>query len=370
MEPCLDKFSWLALRAAEGVGPVLFRRLLERFETPAAVLAADNSQLSAVRGVTQTVCASIAGPDCRRFAERELRQLEGSGIRLISFLDSGYPKQLFEIGDPPPLLYLRGEIPDWEPAVAVVGSRKASIAGRNAAEKLSAGLAERGVLVVSGLARGIDTAAHRGAVAGGGKTVAVLGSGVDSPYPSENLKLAEQIVSSGCLISEFPLGTLPLAEHFPRRNRIISGLSRGVLVVEAEEKSGSLITARYALDQGREVMAVPGPINASASRGPNRLIKEGAALVDCVDDILIATGLADHAVADPSGPDTSGMTKKQFSLTPVEAAVYELVARGAVHIDELTAALELTPGEVSAMVLSLELKGAVIQLPGSYYSIH
>lgn len=366
----LDKFAWIALRAAEGVGPVLFRRLLERFDTPEAVLASSPALLATVRGITPAVCASITGPDCRRFAEHELKQLDGSGIRLISFLDAEYPKRLFEIGDPPPLIYLRGEVPDWEPAVAVVGSRKASIAGRNAAEKLSAGLAERGVLVVSGLARGIDTAAHRGALAGGGKTVAVLGSGVDSPYPAENLKLAEQIITNGCLLSEFPIGTLPLAEHFPRRNRIISGLSRGVLVVEAEEKSGSLITARYALDQGREVMAVPGPINASASRGPNRLIKEGAALVDCVDDILIAIGMADQAMSELSKPGSAGISKKQFSLTPLEAAVYELVARGAVHIDELTAALELTPGEVSAMVLSLELKGAVMQLPGSYYSIH
>lgn len=363
----MDYCSWIALRAVEGVGPVLFRRLLERFETPGHVFSAAPGALATVRGVTPQIAEAIADPACRRFAEAECRRIEAANVRLLTFLDADYPRRLFEIGDPPPLLYLRGTFPPWEPAVAVVGSRRATREGLKAAERLSSELASNGVLVVSGLARGIDTAAHRGALAGGGATVAVLGCGVDVDYPPENRQLAEQISGNGCIISEFPMTTQPLAEHFPRRNRIISGLSRGVLVVEAVEKSGSLITARYALDQGREVMAVPGAISSAACRGSNRLIKDGAQLVDCVEDILDAVRVvrSEHALPllDRNAPPL------RCSLTPREAAVYELVAQGPRHLDEITQALELTPGEVSAMVLGLELKGMLQQLPGSYYSL-
>lgn len=365
----MDTFSWIALRAADGVGPVLFRRLLERFETPDRVLSASASALVSVRGVTDGVAAAIQGSACRKFAEEECRRLAGANVRLLTFLDAEYPRRLFEIGDPPPFVYLRGAVPVWEPAVAVVGSRRASREGMKAAEHLSEQLASLGVRVVSGLARGIDTAAHRGALKGGGATIAVLGCGVDVPYPPENRELAERIAGSGCIISEFPMGTQPLAEHFPRRNRIISGLSRGVLVVEAAEQSGSLITARYALDQGRDVMAVPGPISSAASRGSNRLIKQGAQLVDCVDDILSALTLGPLPAGGQGPLFTEQATAPRSPLTPREAALYELVAQGPRHLDEMTAALELTAGEVSAMVLGLELKGLLVQLPGSYYSI-
>ncbi len=348
---------------------MLFRRLLERFETPDRALSASSAQLMAVRGVSEAVVAAMQGSACRCFAEQECRRLDGSSIRVLTFLDADYPRRLFEIGDPPPLLYLRGVAPLWEPAVAVVGSRRAGRDGLKAAEQLAAELAGLGVRVVSGLARGIDTAAHRGALKGNGVTVAVLGCGVDIHYPPENRELADKIAESGCILSEFPLGTQPLAEHFPRRNRIISGLSRGVLVVEAAEQSGSLITARYALDQGREVMAVPGPINAASSRGSNRLIKQGAQLVDCVDDILDALALGPLPVAGQASLFADPAHTVRCVLTPREAALYELVAQGPRHLDEITVALELTAGEVSAMVLGLELKGLLAQLPGSYYSI-
>lgn len=365
----VDTYSWIALRAVEGVGPVLFRRLLERFETPGRALSASADELMTVRGMSAAVLTAIKGDACRCFAEEECRRLEGSDIRVLTFLDADYPRRLFEIGDPPPLLYLRGVPPLWEPAVAVVGSRRAGRDGLKAAEQLAAELASLGVRVVSGLARGIDTAAHRGALRGNGVTVAVLGCGVDVHYPPENRELADRIAESGCIISEFPLGTQPLSEHFPRRNRIISGLARGVLVVEAAEQSGSLITARYALDQGREVMAVPGPINAASSRGSNRLIKQGAQLVDCVDDILDALALGPLPVAGQADLFADRDEVPRCPLTPREAALYELVAQGPRHLDEITVALELTAGEVSAMVLGLELKGLLIQLPGSYYSI-
>lgn len=363
----MEHFSWIALRAVDGVGPVLFRRLLERFETPAAVLSAVPSALGAVRGVTPQIVAAIAAAECRLFAEAECRRIEQAGVRLLTFLDADYPRRLFEIGDPPPLLYLRGIVPAWDPAVAVVGARRATREGIKNAQRLSSELSAAGVTVVSGLARGIDTAAHRGALVDGGATVAVLGCGLDVDYPPENRQLAEQISRSGCILSEFPLGTQPLAEHFPRRNRIISGLSRGVLVVEAVEKSGSLITARYALDQGREVMAVPGPISSPACRGSNRLIKDGAQLVDSVSDILEACRISLQRQNLPLFEQQS--VRPRHDLTPREAAVYELIAQGPRHLDEITQALELTAGEVSAMVLGLELKGLLQQLPGSYYSL-
>ncbi len=363
----MDVFSWIALQAVEGVGPVMFRRLLERFESPAAVLAAPVAALSTVKGMTPQIAAALGGSTCRRFAEAECRRVEQSGVRLLSFLEADYPRRLFQIGNPPPLLYLRGELPSWDPAIALVGSRRATREGLKAAKHLAEELAAHGVLVVSGLARGIDTAAHTGALAGGGSTVAVLGCGVDLAYPPENRELRDRIAANGCIISEFPLGTQPLAEHFPRRNRIISGLTRGVLVVEAAEKSGSLITARYALDQGREVMAVPGPISVASCRGSNRLIKEGAQLVDSVEDILAASRIAPPAVRALAS-DTVPLPRRP-DLAPREVAVYELVAQGPRHLDEITQALELTAAEVSAMVLGLELKGIVQQLPGSYYSL-
>lgn len=363
----MDYSPWIALRAAEGVGPVLFRRLLERFNSPDKVLSAGPEALMAVRGMTAPVAAAICSEACHRFADAECSRINDAGVRMLTFLEADYPRRLFEIGDPPPLLYIRGRVATWEPAIAVVGSRRATREGLKVAERLSAELAAAGVLVVSGLARGIDTAAHRGALAGGGTTVAVLGCGLDVAYPPENRGLADRIAESGCVISEFPMGTQPLAEHFPRRNRIISGLSRGVLVVEAVEKSGSLITARYALDQGREVLAVPGPINSLSNRGSNRLIKQGAQLVDCVEDILEATRIDRHQQL-PSLFDAVP-AKVCGAMTPREAAVYELIAQGPRHLDEITQALELTPGDVSAMVLGLELKGMLTQLPGSYYSL-
>lgn len=346
---------------------MLFRRLLEQFESPAAALAASPSALATVRGISPQIITSIHADECRRFAEAECVRIEQAGIRLLTFLDADYPRRLFEIGDPPPLLYLRGQIPAWDPAVAVVGARRATREGMKNSERLSAEMAASGITVVSGLARGIDTAAHRGALDGTGTTIAVLGCGVDVNYPPENRQLAEQICQTGCIVSEFPLGTQPLAEHFPRRNRIISGLSRGVLVVEAVEKSGSLITARYALDQGREVLAVPGSISSPACRGSNRLIKEGAQLVDCLSDILEACRIS--LVSNPLPLFDQPATRPRHDLTPREAAVYELIAQGSRHLDEITQALELTAGEVSAMVLGLELKGVVQQLPGSYYSL-
>ncbi len=361
-----EYFYWIGLKAVAGVGNVTFRRLLERFDTPEAVFMASPASLTGIQGVTPAVLESLASGAWQRFAEGECRRLEASSVRLVTYLSQEYPKSLFEISDPPPFLYAKGTMGGSDLAIAMVGSRRPTASGLTIAGKLAEGLVRNGVTVVSGLARGIDTAAHRGALRGGGRSVGVLGCGVDMVYPPENRPLFEEMAAQGCLISEFPLGTLPLAENFPRRNRIISGLSRGVLVVEAAEKSGSLITAQYALEQGRDVYAVPGNITSVTSRGCNLLIKQGAKLVDCVDDIL-------EELPPGRGTEVAGPLfqtgSRSFALTPKEAAIYELLSRSPLHIDEIISQTELTAGEVSSMLLHLELKGAVTSLPGTHYAI-
>jgi DNA processing protein len=362
----MENLYWIGLKAVPGIGNVTFRRLLERFETPENVLSASSAALSGVRGITPAILESITQGSWRSFAESERSRLAVSGTRLVTFTSADYPKSLFEIPDPPPFLYVRGVLRCRETAVAIVGSRRATAYGLQTTVRLAEALAGHGVTVVSGMARGVDTSAHKGALAANGRTIGVLGCGIDKVYPPENKKLFEEVAEKGCLISEFPLSTLPLAENFPRRNRIISGLSRGVLVVEASENSGSLITARYALEHGRDVFAVPGNISFATSRGSNSLIKQGAKLVDCVEDVLEEL----PGFGDMSGTNQqSAPALRSFSLSPKEAAIYEVLTRSPLHIDDIIAQTELTAGEVSSMLLHLELKGAIIPLPGTHYSI-
>lgn len=362
----MREFYWIGLKAISGIGNVTFRRLLEHFETPEAVFSASSDSLANVKGVTQAICNEISSNRWRIFAEKECEGLKNSSARLVTFTDEEYPKSLFEIPDPPPFLYVIGSLHHCTHAIAVVGSRKATSYGLMSAKKLSEKLAQAGVTIVSGGARGIDTAAHNGALAVDGKTVAVLGCGIDKIYPPENKSLFEKITVNGCLVSECWLGTMPLAENFPRRNRIISGLSKGVLVVEAAEKSGSLITAQYALEHGRDVFAVPGSILSTVSKGCNRLIKQGAKLVDCVEDIL-------EELPSFSGIKTSlnqpSLPQRTFSLSPKEATIYELLTRSPLHIDDIINQSELTAAEVSSMLLTLELKGGIIPLPGGHYAV-
>jgi DNA processing protein len=362
----MEAFYWIGLKAVPGVGNVTFRRILERFDTPEAALNAAPSAFAGIKGLAATVAEGISRGEWRRFAEEECRRLTAGTVRLVTYLSHEYPKSLFEIPDPPPFLYLKGTLDNCEQSLAIVGSRRATSYGLMTTGKLAEGLASHGVCIVSGMARGVDTAAHKGALQAGGKSIGVLGCGVDKVYPPENRKLFEEMAEKGGLVSEFPLGTMPLAENFPRRNRIISGLSKGVLVVEAAEKSGSLITAQYALEHGRDVFAVPGNISFATSRGSNRLIKQGAKLVDCIEDIL-----EEYPQAVPIG-DSAPLFQplpRTFALTPKEAAIYELLARSPLHIDDIIAQTELTAGEVSSMLLHLELKGAVTPLPGTHYAI-
>ena len=354
---------WLALRLVRGVGNVTYRELLEHFATPQAVFTASLATLTAA-GAHPEVARAITAFDQWPAVETELHKIARTGVRLVTRTDEEYPVNLTHLHDPPPFLYVRGAfVPEDRVAIAIVGSRVASSYGRGVARDLARGLAEKGVTVVSGLARGIDAEAHRAALTGGGRTVAVLGSGLDVIYPSEHRTLAEEIIARGAVVSEFALGSKPEAVHFPYRNRVISGLTLGTVVVEATENSGSLITARCALDQNREVFAVPGHITAGRSRGPNRLIKDGAKLVENIEDILneIAPTLAPPRPARPAAP--------AVTLEPHEAMLVDLCDGEPLHVDTLIARSGLSAARVLEVLLGLELKGVVTQLPGTHFAL-
>ena len=364
---------WFVLRAVPGLGDALLCRLVQSFGSPDAVLQAPHDALTQVDGVSLALAKAIhqgPGADDRQAIDRELKALERLPIRVLTILDPDYPARLKTIHDPPPLLSVSGTLSEEDHhAVAIVGTRHATPAGRVITEQLSRGLAEAGVTVVSGLARGIDGAAHRSALEAGGRTIAVLGCGIDRTYPPEHQALRKKVEEQGAVLSELPLGAYPHAYHFPKRNRIISGLSLGVVVVEAAPKSGSLITARLATEQGREVFAVPGSIQSEQSRGTNGLIKQGARLVETVEDIL------DELVSQCEPSFRARMQARRAALTrPVqsgrlsleqdEATLYAALSMEPVHIDELIAKTGLPAAAVSGLLLSLELKGAIRQLPG------
>jgi DNA processing protein len=358
----MEHYYWFALKSVPLVGNVSFLRLLSHFGTPERALKATAQELAQVKGVSAAQAASILGHDHRPHAEAECRLVAQSGASVVDILSERYPRLLMEIPDAPPYLYVLGELKGSETAVAIVGSRRASQYGLCTATRLAHDLAAQGITVVSGMARGIDTAAHWGALKGGGRSVAVLGCGIDVVYPPENGALHQALAQGGALITEFPMGCAPLAENFPRRNRIISALSRGVVVVEAGEASGSLITAQFALEQGREVFAVPGNVTLSGSRGVNRLIKEGAKLVEGVEDILEELAIAPL-------PNAQLPAQHTFALTPREAEIYLLLCQGPLQIDDIIVQSALTAGEVSATLLRLELKGAIMQLPGKHFTV-
>jgi len=360
-----EVFYWLALSLIPGIGSTLMRRLLDRFNTPEAVFHAPMKELSKIEGLGEKVAQEIRKGPLEKVVERELSLLREVGGRVITLKDEEYPKRLRDIYDPPALLYVRGELKkEDEFAISIVGSRKTTPYGRWFTEKVSQELARHGVTIVSGMARGIDSLAHWGAISGGGRTIAVLGCGVDVIYPSENRNLFAKIIDRGAILSEFPMGSPPEGGHFPRRNRIISGLSLGVVVVQASEKSGSLITAGYALEQGREVFAVPGNVGTESSRGTHRLIKEGAKLVESSEDIL-----------EEILPQWRGEGEKipkvetpRPDLTEEEKVLYELLGETPLHIDVMIRESRLDPGKVSSLLLNLELKGMISQWPGKCFS--
>lgn len=360
-----DIFYWLALSLTPGVGSIIFKRLLDHFKSPEAVFNAPLKELFKIEGLGEKIASEIKkGPDHKK-VEKELKIIKELGVKIVTIKDDKYPNRLKDIYDPPPLLYIRGEIKkEDELAVAIVGSRKTSPYGRWITEKLSFELAQNGVTIISGMARGIDSIAHRGAITGGGRTIAVLGCGVDVIYPPENHNLFYQIKDHGAIVSEFPLGSLPEGGHFPRRNRIISGLSIGVVVVQASSESGSLITAQFALEQGREVFAVPGNVGAEGSRGTNKLIKEGAKLVESSEDILedIFPQWKGGALRSERGKDL------EDGLEEEEKIIYKILGETPIHIDTIIRETKFDPGKVSSILLSLELKGVILQWPGKCFT--
>ncbi len=350
---------WIGFNKVRGIGPARLRALLDAFGSIEQAWHAPADQLIEI-GLDRRSVANLVQARGELDLAAELERVKKSGAQVLTWEDPRYPERLHMINDPPPVLYIRGELrpaDDW--AVALVGTRKATAYGREVARLLATDLARAGVTIVSGLAKGIDTLAHRGAIDAGGRTLAVLGSGVDIIYPYENLRLAHEVVRHGALISEYPLGAAPEASNFPPRNRIISGLSRGVIVVEAGEQSGALITAAFAADQGRDVFAVPGSIFQRGSVGTNRLIRDGATPVLSADDVLEALDLkrvAQHVEAQMLLPTDA-----------TEALLFEHIGDEATHVDEIGRAAGLPIATVTSTLAIMELKGLVRSVGGMNY---
>jgi len=333
------------------------KNLLQRFGTPEAVLAAARAELLAVPGVDEALAHAIVAYRRDEALARRIALARQLGIKTVSYRDKEYPANLRDVPHMPPVLFIRGTVKaEDQQAVAIVGTRQPTHYGAQLAERLARELAENGVTVVSGLARGIDTWAHRGALAGNGRTLAVLGCGLDVYYPPENRRLYEEIAGHGALVTEFPMGTEPLAMNFPKRNRIVSALARVVVAVEAGEKSGVLNTCAWALDQGREVLAVPGRLTDPRSVGTNRLIRDGAKIVTSVQDILDELGVTGRGGKGPV-----------VEVVGDEKTVLEFLSREPRHIDEVCEGLGMPMPVLLSVLLQLELKGLVRQLPGKLF---
>ena len=362
-------FPWFALKGVPGIGNHLFKRLLDRFRSPGLVFEASQEDLLQVDGITPRIAAAIKNYKMPERVKKDLDLVMKKGYQIVTMSDPYYPSLLLQIPDPPPFLYVSGSLCNSIKNIAVVGSRNATSYGISITKRLCKELVDLDFTIVSGMALGIDTAAHTGALIGKGKTIAVLGSGLERVYPHKNLKLFHKIAEKGAVVSEFPLLEEPEAHNFPIRNRIISGISLGTVIVEATKRSGSLITARLASEQGREVFAVPGNINSFKSIGTHRLIKQGAKLVENTNDIveelshLITTDNLNNKV------NREDKTDKQLSLSSEESLIFEAIGPYPVHIDDLVRKTSMEPGKISSILLKLELHGAVHQAPGKFFSI-
>lgn len=363
----MNPYWWVALGMVPGVGAITYIKLLERFGSPEAVFRAPMKALREVDRVGPLLARAIRGFRDFDGVERELARMEEMRIGLVILGQASYPPCLAAIPDPPPYLYVRGELKEEDNlAVAIVGSRSPSTYGLKTTFRIARDLARRGVTVVSGMARGIDSEAHKGALAGGGRTIAVLGSGVNVIYPPENRELCDRIVEQGAVISEYQLDAEPDGIHFPARNRIISGLSLGVTIGEAAPKSGSLITARLALEQGREIFAVPGSVDSIRSRGTHHLIRQGAHLVESAKDILDELGAMLRAWGRHV-PEEEVSKEPEIPLSPDETKLLEVLGEAPFHIDEVIQRGQLGPAATTAVLLQLELKGLVRQLAGKRF---
>jgi DNA processing protein len=374
--PATHILEWLAISLTPGLGPTKARKLVEHFGSAEAVFHASLTELEST-GILAVSAQSVATGKSAELAREEIGRAAAAGVTVLSHEDPCYPPRLKEIYDPPLVLYVRGN-PELlrQPGIAMVGTRHPTPYGSGMAERLACDLASQGLVIISGMARGVDTASHRGAIAAKGKTVAVFGTGVDVIYPKENSRLSEQILAlGGALISEFAMGTFAAPQNFPIRNRILSGMSIGVLVVEAAEYSGTRITARCALEQNRDVFAVPGNVTNKNSWGPNTLIKQGAKLVatweDVWEDLPPEVKLALTPTQSPeSGSGSSASLFPDEGLPPHEKRILSLLkADEAMHIDELVEKLEheLSSSEIFAALFELELAGKVRQMPGKNF---
>lgn len=366
---------WLKLIRADGVGPTLFQRLLNYFGNIEPIFTASMSELMNVEGIGIITAERIFRTRNDFDSEAELALADKLGVWVIHFHDPRYPPALKTIYDPPPVLYVKGTLQRGDNlALAIVGSRRCTHYGTEQANRFAHLTASAGFTIISGLARGIDSAAHYGALSAKGRTIAVQGCGLATVFPPENKKLFQQISESGAVISELPLTYEPLSENFPGRNRIIAGLSLGVLVVEATHRSGALISAQAALENHREVMAVPGRIDSPSSSGCHKLIKQGARLVDSIHEIMdalghIGQGLQKHAVLSAAEAEQRSHQTlfdiSRLNLTIPEHALLEHLNTEPVHVEELIVLTKLPAGQVNAAVISLQLKGLIRQLPGS-----
>ena len=364
--------AWFTLKSVPGIGDLLFKRLFDHFQSPESVLQAAYADLLEVNGMTSRLAKAIVTHNIPESIKREYDKVLQKDCPIVTLSDPEYPPLLLQIPDPPPFLYVNGSLGpiSHAPCIAVVGSRNATPYGRSITRSLCEDLADAGLAIVSGMARGIDTEAHEGALAVEGKTIAVLGSGIENIYPAANLSLFQRIAATGAVVSEFALNTEPDAHNFPRRNRIISGMALGTVVVEATRKSGSLITARLAAEQNREVFAVPGSVESFKSKGTHALIKQGAKLVEHVSDIIeeishmLTTPIAQGQKARPAGVISPPI------LSPDESRVYEFLEPYPIHIDDISRQLDMEPAKISSLLLQLELKGVVRQSPGKYFSIN
>lgn len=371
-----DRMAWLALALTPQLGPRRILRAIERSSSPSKIISMGLTELESLQFPAESVQFIFEG-HARRAADQQIEELAKTGASFITYTDDAYPERLREIFDPPVLLWIRGNAGLLaQPSLAVVGTRHPTPYGTGMAEMLSRDLAGRGLIILSGMARGVDTAAHRGALAAKRPTIAIWGTGVDVIYPKENKSLAEQIIDGGgAIVSEFPLGTFPAPQNFPKRNRILSGMSVGVLVIEAAEYSGTRVTARCALEQNRDVFAVPGNVTTKNAWGPNTLIKQGAKLTATWEDVWedIPTPVRVQLTAQNGSESNSGTAASLFSeepLPPHETRVMSVLRHDeALQLDEIMEKLEpdLSSSEIFTALFELELAGRVRQLPGKNY---
>ena len=373
----VDIEKWLKLIRADGVGPTTFAKLIKHFDSPDRALGASVAELAKIDGIGFRTAEQIAATRDKFDTKAELELAQKLGVWLINFADNRYPPVLKRIYDPPPVLYIKGSLTRQDNlCISIVGSRRCSLYGQEQASRLAHLLSSAGFTICSGMARGIDSAAHQGALSAGGRTIAVQGCGLANIFPPENKKLFELIVESGACIGELPLRYEPLSENFPPRNRIIAGLSLGTIVAEAGLRSGALITARAALENNREVMAVPGKIDSPLSKGAHQLIKQGAKLVESVEDVMEALGyigeqlqshVSEAAAKASESIETPLFDVSQLRLSSDEKTIYGCLNKEPLHIEQIIVHTKLMPGSINAGLISLRLKGLIKQLPGSLF---